>query len=101
MKKIMQITTYREIYQTPVRSVTVPTELQKDGFEVHFMPLFRSSKTVEQAETKKQTKQTDSKGGAGSIMRAYFADVPPPSCDEEDFVLPSRKDNNYKPVDFD
>ncbi len=41
------------------------------------------------------------KQNAGAMMRAYFADVPPPSCPEEELILPSRKDfNKNREVDF-
>ncbi len=88
----MQITTYRETYNKPVRNIAVPNELQKGGFEVYFIPLSVRNSTKKQKSIKK--------GGAGSIMRAYFADIPPPTSSEDDFVLPSRK-SNRKPVDFD
>lgn len=39
MEKFMQISVYKEVYQSPIRIIDVPTELQAGGFEVYFMPV--------------------------------------------------------------
>lgn len=79
----MEITTYREIYDKPVDTITVPNKLRGGGFEVYFMPLGQLEK-----ETTLNKKKI---GGAGDIMRAYFADVPLPDSDDNDFILPKRQ----------
>lgn len=78
----MEITTYRETYNQPVDKIDVPDELRNGGFEVYFMPL---STTRQSSETRQKI------GGAGDMMRAYFADVPYADSLDDDFSLPRRE----------
>lgn len=89
----MEITTYKERYEQPTQTISVPEALQEKGFEVYFMPL--SAKQSDNA--KNNDKQTKS-DNFGSKFASYFADVPLPKNANEELVIPNRPLS--KPVGF-
>lgn len=89
---MIKVTTYRETYNKPVRHIAVPKELNGSAFEVSFTPI-----TIT-----KRLKKEEKKLNFGEKLASYFADIPPPSCPEEEFILPSRQDfNKNREVSFD
>lgn len=94
----MEITTYKERYEQPTQTISVPEALQEKGFEVYFMPLSIGKKNMQSDKKPEKVLDIEVQKGAGDIMRGYFADVPLPNSPDEDFIVPDRK--VYKPLEI-
>lgn len=79
----MQIPTYyKEVYQNIGQTINVPKVLQNQKVEVHFLPITQSQEKIS---------ATSKNYGTGDKLVSYFADVPLPEHENDDFVLPERQ----------